>query len=91
MQSKHKRLRIRMIEMEVTQFELARQAGLSAAAMSARMNGKKPFHADEMETIWQMLHIPPEEYYLYFFDFVSISSDGIAQQKHRPSLTRDGR
>ena len=34
MQSKHKRLRIRMIEMEVTQFELARQAGLSAAAMS---------------------------------------------------------
>ena len=48
------------------------------------MNGKKPFHADEMETIGQMLHIPPEEYYLYFFDFVSISSDGIAQQKHRP-------
>ena len=58
-----------MIEMEITQSELARQTGLSAAAMSARMNGKKPFHADEMQAIGQILRIPPEEYHLYFFDF----------------------
>ena len=69
MKAKYKRLRIRMIEMEITQSELARQAGLSAAAMSARMNGKQPFHADEMRAIGQILRIPPEEYHLYFFDF----------------------
>ena len=58
-----------MIEMEITQSELSRQAGLSAAAMSARMNGKQPFRADEMQSIGQMLRIPPEEYHLYFFRF----------------------
>ena len=69
MKAKYKRLRIRMIEMEITQSELARQTGLSAAAMSARMNGKQPFRADEMQAIGQILRIPPEEYHLYFFDF----------------------
>ena len=59
-----------MIEMEITQSDLARQTGLSAAAMSSRMNGKQPFHADEMQAIGQMLRIPPEEYHLYFFDLV---------------------
>ena len=59
-----------MIEMKITQSELARQTGLSAAAMSSRMNGKQPFHADEMQAIGQMLRIPPEEYHLYFFDLV---------------------
>lgn len=37
--------------------------------MSSRMNDKQLFHADEMQTIGQLLHIPPEEYHLYFFDF----------------------
>ena len=60
---------MRMIEMEITQSDLARQTGLSAVAMSARMNGKQPFRADEMQAIGKLLHIPPEEYHLYFFDF----------------------
>ena len=69
MKTKYKRLRMSMIEMDITQGEVGRQTGLSAAAMSARMKGKQSFHADEMQTIGQMLRIPPEEYHLYFFDF----------------------
>lgn len=48
--------------------EVARAAGMASSTMTARMQGKQPFDAWQMEAIAEALKIPPEEYNKYFFD-----------------------
>ena len=62
-------LRVRFAEYEMPQNEVARSLGISESTLSARMNGKKPFDAWEMQAIAGILDIAPEEYVKYFFDF----------------------
>lgn len=61
-------LRVRFAQCEVTQNEVSRTIGLSPSAMAARMSGRQPFDAWQMESIAKVLNIPPEEYCKYFFD-----------------------
>lgn len=67
MRTPYKALRIKMMENDITQREVARQAGISPSTMSARMSGQRPFDAQEMQSIAEILDIPPQEYWQYFF------------------------
>ena len=61
------RLRVRFAECEITQNEVARQAGMAPSTMTARMTGQQPFDAWQMDAIADVLKIPREEYGKYFF------------------------
>ena len=61
-------LRVRFAQCEMSQNEVARAAGMASSTMTARMQGKQPFDAWQMEAIAEALKIPPEEYSKYFFD-----------------------
>ena len=60
-------LRILFAQREITQTEAAAMAGISPSAMSARMSGKQPFTAREMDALGERLNIPRAGYYMYFF------------------------
>ena len=70
-------LRVRFAQCEMSQNEVARAAGMASCTMTARMQGKQPFDAWQMEAIAEALKIPPEEYNKYFFD-------------HRATTTKKG-
>lgn len=67
MYRKFHKLRVRFAELEMTQNEAARRAGIATGTMTARMNGKYPFTATEMLALAKVLCIKPEEYGEYFF------------------------
>ena len=67
MRTPYKALRIKIMEKDITQREVARQAGISPSTMSARMSGQRPFDAQEMQSIGEILDISPQEYWQYFF------------------------
>ena len=62
-------LRVRFAQCEMSQNEVARAAGMASSTMTARMQGKKPFDAWQMDKIARALNIEPGEYYKYFFDY----------------------
>ncbi|WP_296035354.1 helix-turn-helix transcriptional regulator [uncultured Gemmiger sp.] len=61
-------LRVRFAQCEMSQNEVARAAGMASSTMTARMQGKQPFDAWQIEAIATALQIPVEEYGKYFFD-----------------------
>ena len=61
-------LRVRFAQCEMSQNEVARAVGMASSTMTARMQGKQPFDAWQMEAIAEALKISPEEYSKYFFD-----------------------
>ena len=61
-------LRVRFAQCEMSQNEVARAAGMASSTMTARMQGKQPFDAWQMEKIAAALDIKPEDYGKYFFD-----------------------
>ncbi len=67
MYRKFHKLRVRFAELEMTQNEVARKAGIATGTMTARMTGKYPFTATEMLAVAKILDIKPEEYGEYFF------------------------
>lgn len=60
-------LRLRILENDMTQKEVAEEAGLAPSTMSHRMTGSQPFTTKEIKSIGKVLHIPAEDYYKYFF------------------------
>lgn len=68
MPSKFKTLRLRMLELDFTQGEVARRIGLAPSTMTARMQGQQPFTAWEMDAIGKLLKIAPTDYCNFFFD-----------------------
>ena len=52
-------LRVRFAQCEMSQNEVARAAGMASSTMTARMQGKQPFDAWQMEAIAEALKIPP--------------------------------
>ena len=67
MYRKFHKLRVRFAELEMTQNEVARRAGIATGTMTSRMQGKYPFTATEMLAVAKVLDIKPEEYSEYFF------------------------
>lgn len=61
-------LRVRFAECEMSQNEVARSAGMSPSAMTARMNGAQPFDTWQIMKIAGVLQIAPADYAKYFFE-----------------------
>ena len=68
------RLRVRFAEMELGQNEVAHLAGIAPSTMTARMMGRRPFTAWEIQRIAAVLDISPADYGNYFFDRASEAS-----------------
>lgn len=57
----------RIKECGLTQERLADEIGKNKATLSAKLNGKFPFTADEMDAICVVLDVPNERIGEYFF------------------------
>lgn len=62
-----KRLRLRFVELDLTQGEVSRRAGMAESTLTARMTGRLPWHADEISRVAAVLNIPTEQIGAYFF------------------------
>lgn len=45
----------------------AEAMGMDLSSLSAKLNNKSPWKREEIEKACELLHIPIEEVYLYFF------------------------
>ena len=68
MYRKFHKLRVRFAELDMTQNEAARRAGLAPSTLTTRMTGRVPFNAWEITALAKVLDIKPEEYGQFFFD-----------------------
>lgn len=60
------KLRMRLMEFDYTQEDIARQTRLCLASVSARMMAKKPWSLDEMYILLDMIGEPPSRMHEYF-------------------------
>ena len=67
MYRKFHKLRVRFAELDMSQNEVARKAGLAPSTLTTRMTGRFPFTATEIIALAKILDIKPEEYGEYFF------------------------
>lgn len=63
-----KRLRVRFVELDLKQSEVAKAAGMAPSTLCARMMGKQPFTAWEIQRVAEVLGIPREQYGDFFFE-----------------------
>lgn len=63
-----KRLRVRFVECDLKQNEVARAAGMAPSTLCSRMQGKQPFTAWEISRIAEVLNIPREQIGEFFFE-----------------------
>lgn len=68
MYRKFHKLRVRFAELEMTQNEAARRAGIAIGTMSNRMSGKYPFTAREILALSKVLDIRQEDICKFFLD-----------------------
>lgn len=68
MYRKFKKLRLRMLEMDFNQKELARAAGIAPSTLSLRIRGRQPFDVDQISAISRVLNIPVNQIGEFFFD-----------------------
>lgn len=66
-----RKLRIRMMEHDLTQSDVAELAGVCANTLSTRMTGFRPWTSDEIVAVARVLEIPTSEIGAYFFDDAS--------------------
>lgn len=64
----YKRLRLRFVEFDMTQGEVARRAHLAESTLTARMTGRLPWHSDEILAVARVLNIPTSEIGAFFFE-----------------------
>lgn len=62
------KLRVRFAECEMRQGDVAQAAGIAKSTMTARMQGKQPFTAWEIQRVAEVLGIPREQYGDFFFE-----------------------
>ena len=62
-----KKLRLRMVELDYNQKDLARAAGIVPSTFSLRIRGKQPFNSAQIAAIARVLNIPTSEIGTYFF------------------------
>jgi len=63
-----RRLRVRMLELDFTQADVAELAKMRANTLSTRMTGFRPWKSDEITAVARVLEIPNAEIGAYFFD-----------------------
>lgn len=63
-----KALRVRMLEKEILQGDVARLAGMAESTMTSRMQGRQPFTTWEIAAIARVLDIRPEDWHRYFYE-----------------------
>lgn len=68
MYRKFHNLRVRFAELEMTQNEAAKHAGIAPSTLTNRMQGKYPFTATEIIALAKVLDIKPEEFGRFFFE-----------------------
>ena len=76
-------LRQAMIANDLQQRDLAKIAGLSRGAFSARMHQKADFTAGDMVRIGKVLGLQPEDYYKYFLADTAAVLEGKHVGTHR--------
>lgn len=57
----------RMRECRITQEQLAKEIGKNESTLSAKLNNRSQFNAEEMDAICKVLDIPGDEISTYFF------------------------
>lgn len=62
-----KKLRLRMIELDYSQKDLAKAAGIAPSTLSLRIRGRQPFDVDQIAAISRVLDIPLDQIGAYFF------------------------
>lgn len=70
MYRKFHKLRVRFAELDLSQAEAARRAGIPAGTLSSRMTGRLPFTATDIAALCEALDIPLDEIGVYFFENV---------------------
>lgn len=65
---KFKALRMRMLELEYTQSDLAAAIGIAKSTLSGRLRGEYPFTLKEVSAISKVLDIAIEDWPIYFHD-----------------------
>lgn len=63
-----KRLRVRFVELDLKQSEVAKAAGMASSTLCSRMQGKQPFTAWEIQRVAAVLDIPREQIGEFFFE-----------------------
>jgi hypothetical protein len=62
------KLYVRMEEFGMTHKDAANAIGIAEGTMCKRMDGRKPFHTDEICILMNLLEIPQEQVGEYFFE-----------------------
>lgn len=65
---KFHRLRVRFAELDMTQNEAARRAGLAPSTLTTRMTGRVPFNVNEVQALCRVLNIPTDQIGAFFFE-----------------------
>lgn len=78
MYRKFHRLRVRFAELDMTQAEAARRAGIPPSTLTARMTGRLPFNATDIAALCKVLEIKPEEIGTFFFEDMPKNRKGAA-------------
>lgn len=68
MYRKFHRLRVRFAELDLTQNEAARLAGLAPSTLTTRMTGRVPFNVNEVQALCRVLDIPTDQIGAFFFE-----------------------
>lgn len=61
------KIKIKMLEKEMTQKDLAVLMGMAQSTLSQKINNIRPMDLNEAENMSELLDIPQEEFALYFF------------------------
>lgn len=61
------KIKIRMLEKNMTQKDLAVMMGMAQSTLSQKINNIRPMDLNEAENMSELLDIPQEEFALYFF------------------------
>jgi len=62
-----KKMKGRMVEMGVTQKDMAKHLGLATSTVSQKINNVRPMDLDEAEKIAEILKISAIDFQVYFF------------------------
>lgn len=61
------KLKGRMVELGITQDEMAKELNIAQSTLNLKLNGKRPMQIAEAEAISNMLKINTGEFGIYFF------------------------
>lgn len=68
MYRKFHKLRVRFAELDLSQAEAARRAGIPPSTLTARMTGRLPFTARDIAGLCKVLDIPADQIGNFFFE-----------------------